>query len=48
MDSPKARIMVIRHLILRQDFLNKVMDRDMTSLPSMKIVLPLNIPMEDM
>lgn len=47
MDSPKARIMVIRHLILSQDFLNKVMDRDMMS-QSMKTVLLHSIPMEDM
>ena len=47
MDSHKARIMVIRKLILRQDFPNKVMDRDMMS-QSMKIVLLLNILMEDM
>ena len=47
MDSHKARIMVIRQLILRQDFPNKVMDRDMMS-QSMKIVLLLNILMGDM
>lgn len=47
MDSHKARIMVIRHLILSQDILNKVMDRDMMN-RSLKIVLLPNIPMEGM
>lgn len=47
MDNHKARIMVIKQLILRQDFLSKVMDRDMMS-RSMKIVLLLNILMLDM
>ena len=46
MDSHKARIMVIRHLMHRQDFLNKVMDKDMMN-RSLKIVLHPNILMED-
>ena len=46
MDSRKPMIMVISHLMHRQGFLNKVMDKDMM-IPSLKIVLLPSIPMED-
>lgn len=44
MDSHKVRNMVIRHLMLRQDILHKVMHKDMVN-RSMKIIPLLNIPM---